>query len=156
METDLPDDWLDQLKRAYPRLCGGQGWAALPRLLQSILRNDGIWPLLLAGAASYRSHCDREGLTGTAFVMQARTFFGRDCWWQESYEPEYKPKLPAEIQRERRWQALKDRAGYSGFRSPTSIELAVDPSVFEGQLVNYERNQQSNVTSISARKQARK
>lgn len=144
----IPADWLDQLRANYPRRSGGQGWAALPRLLGPILHNDGVWQSLLAGAKSYRSHCDREGLTGTEFVMQARTFFGRDRWWEESYEPEARPKLPAELALERRWQALKDRAGYAGFRQPTEIELKCDPSAFEGQLKNFERNQPSNVTTI--------
>lgn len=146
----LPADWLEQFRAVYPRRTGGQGWGAVPRLVQKILASGGTWPLVLAGATSYRNHCMREGLIGTAFVMQARTFVGPDLWWQESYEPEAKPKLPAEIQRERRWQDLKDRAGYAGFRQPSALELSCDPSVFEGQLINYERNQgaNSNVTQL--------
>jgi hypothetical protein len=137
----LPPDWLDQLKRAYPRRTGGQGWGALSRLIPGILRCGATFEQLRTAADSYRAHCDREGLSGTNFVMQARTFFGRDGWWQESYEPEAQPKLPHQIALERRWQALKDRADQTGFRNPTSVELSVDPSVYEDKLKRHELTQ---------------
>jgi hypothetical protein len=135
---DLPTDWLDQLKRAYPRRCGAQGWGALPRLIHRLLCGNATFEQLKAAADSYRGHCEREGLSGTNFVMQARTFFGRDNWWQESYEPEAKPKLPHQIALERRWQALKERADQTGFRNPTAVELSVDPSVYEDKLKRHE------------------
>jgi len=129
--VDLPEDWLEQLKALYPRRSGGHGWGALPRLIRKALASGATWESLLQGTKSYRGYCDREGLTGTNFVKQARTFYGSDGWWQESYEPEAKPKLPAQIALERRWQALRDRADLCGFRGPTPLESA---DVYETQL----------------------
>lgn len=146
----LPENWLEELQKIYPRRTGGQGWGALPRLIQKILARGGTWPQLLAGAKSYRNHCDREGLTGTSYVRQARTFFGPDDWWNESYEPEAVPKLPHQVMLERRWQALKDRAYNSDFRQPTTIEMKCDPSAFESQLARFE-SFGSNVTPIGAK-----
>lgn len=132
----FPEDWLKQIKDLYPRRSGGQGWGALERLMGKIEVQGSQWSQVMEGVRSYRAYCDREGLTGTHFVKQAKTFFGADGWWQESYEPEAKPKLPAEIALERRWQALRDRADLCGFRSPDPLESA---DVYETSLRFAER-----------------
>lgn len=144
-EIVFPDDWFEQLKSVYPSRSGGQGWGEVPRLIHKILMSGGTWPQLLAGATSYRSYCDREGMTGTGYVRMAQTFFGPGCWWQESYEAEEKPKLPAQIALERRWESLKNRAIAASFRQPTPMELQFDPSVYEQYLKWHEQ---------AARKQA--
>ena len=142
----LPAELLDQLRSNYPRRKGGQGWADTARLVAEHLRKGHDWALILAGCKAYKDFCDREGLTGTEYVKQAATFFGRGQWWAEDYSEPAKPRLPSEIAAERRWQALRDRADRIGFRNPTAIELKVDPSVYEGHLSYAE--QQGNVRAI--------
>jgi hypothetical protein len=132
----LPNDWMEQLRAIYPKRTGGQGWGALPRLVHRALAAGATWPQLLAGAASYARYCSREGLIGTGYVKQVRTFFGPDNWWQESYEEEAKPKLPQELALERRWDSLKQRGLAAGFRQPFPIE---SPDVYETALKFHER-----------------
>lgn len=136
----LPAELLDQLRSNYPRRKGGQGWIDTSRLVAEHLRRGHDFASILAGCKAYRDFCDREGLTGTEYVKQAVTFFGRGCWWAEDYSEPAKPKLPAEITRDRKWQELHDRADLIGFRYPTTLEKMCDPAVYEGQLQYAERN----------------
>ena len=142
----LAVDQLELLKSLYPRRKGGQGWADTARLVAQHLRQGHDWEAILAGTRAYRDFCDREGLTGTEYVKQAATFYGRGCWWAEDYSEPSKPRLPSEISLERRWQALQQRADAIGFRNPTPLERAVDPSVYEFQLKGAEAS--SNVRGI--------
>ena len=49
---------------------------------------------ILEGTKAYAKWCDYTGKTGTELVKQARTFYGRDQWWDEDYSiPDtYKPR----------------------------------------------------------------
>jgi len=135
-----------QLKQNYPRRKGGQGWHDTERLIAKHLAAGHKFADILAGSIAYKDFCDREGLTGTEYVKQACTFFGRGCWWTEDYSEPAKPKLPAEIAKERKWQELHDRADRIGFRYPTSLEKLCDPAIYEDRLKQAER--QSNVRAI--------
>jgi hypothetical protein len=143
---NLPTEYLDLLKANYPRRKGGQGWADTARLVAQHITKGHSWESILAGSRAYKDFCDREGLTGTEYVKQAATFFGKGQWWAEDYSEPAKPKLPQEIAKERRWQQLHDRADAVGFRYPTAIEKQVDPGIYEGHLREAER--QSNVRAI--------
>lgn len=79
----LPDDWMQQLRQTYPRRDGGQSWAALQRLIPAAMSRGATWERILEGSRRYRIWCGRKAITGTEFVMQAKTFYGRDEHWEE-------------------------------------------------------------------------
>lgn len=81
----LPDDWLSQIKAEYPKRYGGQGWFALKRLIPARLTEGCTWEEIIEGTKAYARYCDHTGKTGTELVKQARTFYGRDCWFLEDY-----------------------------------------------------------------------
>ena len=116
MKTEIPEDWLEQLKNEYPKRYGGQGWAALRRLIPQRLSEGATWDEILEGTKAYAKFCKHTGKTGTELVKQARTFYGRDCWFLEDYdvpEPTFKRRRPEEYTEEQRkadaakaWQEL--------------------------------------------------
>ena len=142
----LPSDFLEQLKAIYPRRKGGQGWVDTTRWVRIHVRAGHAWQAILDGCTAYKDFCDREGLTGTEYVKQAATFFGRGCWFAEDYSEPAKPKLPHEVAKERRWQQLYDRADKVGFRYPTDMEKLVDPGIYEDKLRQAERD--TNITTL--------
>lgn len=84
-----------QLRDAYPKRSGGQGWVAAERLVTGHISNGVPFDDILEGTKAYAKWCNYSGKTGTELVKQARTFYGRDCWWGEDYDiPEmsYKPR----------------------------------------------------------------
>ena len=88
----------------------------------------------MAGAKNYRRHCDRAAKSGTEFVQQAQTFFGRDAWFDEWAEMD--PRTPAEINAEKRMAVIVSRGTSAGFRAPYTGEL---PEQYESSLKDFER-----------------
>src|ERR1700679_2093909 len=139
----LPENWVEILKSEYPHRCG-QGWTPAQKQVSRRVAEGHSWTEILSGTRDYRSYCDREELTGSSYVLMAKTFFGPDCWFKEDWRPQAKPKLPQQVALERRWNDLKERAETIEFRQPTEIELSVDPSVFEQHLKEYEKRVRPN------------
>lgn len=108
----LPTDFLDQLKAAYPKRDGAQGWAAIPRLFAAYTMPD-EWQTILLGTQQYAIHCGRKGMVRTEYVMQARTFYGRDRHWEEWAEMDL--RTPHQIAQDARWADLEARAVRLGF-----------------------------------------
>ena len=97
---------------AYPKRSGGQGWTPAKRLIQGHLANGVSYDDILEGTKAYAKWCNYSGKTGTELVKQARTFFGRDCWWEEDYsipDTTYKQYEPAPVTEEQR---VKDREAF--------------------------------------------
>ena len=136
----LPTDFLDQLKTIYPKRAN-QGWGAVDRLVRNHIKSGYDFERMIDGAKSYAGYIHREGMEG--YVKMAQTFFGRDRHWLEDYSEPAKPALPHELALQRRWQELKDRAAYAGFRAPDPIESQCDPSIYEDRLVMFERGLKS-------------
>lgn len=109
----LPEDFLAQLKAAYPRRDGGNVWSAVPRLITTYAP-DADWNEMLLGTQNYYRHCGRKEMIGTCWVMAARTFYGRDLHWQEWATMDL--RTPAQIADDTRWQRLEDRARALGFK----------------------------------------
>jgi hypothetical protein len=110
MKQELPTDWFEQLKSEYPKRYGGQGWAAVRRLIPARLSEGASWDELLNGTKAYAKFCVHTGKTGTELVKQARTFYGRDCWFSEDYEvPEtnFTPRKPEVITDEQRQEDIR-------------------------------------------------
>jgi len=80
-------------------LAFGEAWTVYPRRSGANSRRDAEGAFLarvregvaaaelIDGAKRYRSHCDREGATGTKFVMQASRFFGPSKFYAEPWGP---------------------------------------------------------------------
>lgn len=111
--SELPNDYLEQLKKEMPRRDGHHGWGVVPRLVAKAMSEGHEWPRIIAGVIAYRQHCRRRGTEGTEYVMQAKTFLGRDCHWDEWADMD--TRTPAQIAQETRWTQLEDRARALGF-----------------------------------------
>lgn len=70
----------------YPKRSGSNPKRAAFKAWNARLKDGGSPPDLLAGTRRYAAWCDAEGQTGTRFVMQARTFFGPEEHWRETWE----------------------------------------------------------------------
>lgn len=127
---ELPGDWWEQLKREYPKRLGDNGWIAVRTLVPRALSQGATWDRVLAGTRAYRSHCEKEGIVGTAFVKQAKTFFGPSMYFDEWADMQ-PVKSAQEIAKERRWETLRERARAVSFRDPYPVE---SPDVYETQL----------------------
>lgn len=77
----------DELKLAYPKRAGDQGWPKALRACNARIREGEDWHTIIAGADRYRAYCDATGATGTAFVKQAATFCGPDKHYLEAWKP---------------------------------------------------------------------
>ena len=139
----LPDDWLAQLKTAYPRRNGAQGWASLNRLIPRAIADGATFAELLKGAQAYKAYNDRIGKTGTEYVKTAEVFFGRGEWWREY----------AEMATSQRAENLKARARSLGF-AQVSDELLNDLDGLEAKLTGIakQREEAQRAREASARK----
>jgi hypothetical protein len=113
---------MQRLKTAFPKRDGAHGWGAVPRLLEKALACGSEMDRIELGTKNYAKHCQRKGMLGTEFVMQARTFYGRDQHWEEWADLDL--RTPAEISIETARVALIARAARIGFRQPTPGEPA--------------------------------
>jgi hypothetical protein len=133
----LPADWLEILKREYPRRDGPHWWLRVRTLLPQSLSAGAKWEDILEGTRAYRGYCDRQGITGTAYVKPACNWFDyRTQGWTEDYAPPPKPKSPQDLRQEARWAGLQARAAAIGFRGPSAVESA---DVYETVLRRVER-----------------
>ncbi len=143
----LPTDWLEQLKREYPKRDGDNGWIAVRTLVPRALSAGATWDRIMAGTKAYRVHCESTDKSGTAYVKQARTFYG-----PEQYFDEWADMLPVKTQKqiaeEARWVMLKDRAAACGFRQPSSVE---SEGAYETSLRFAEREYAAKLNKETAR-----
>lgn len=117
----LPTDWLDQLKREYPKRNGDNGWIAVRTLVPRALTAGATWERIMAGTKAYRVHCDKTEATGTAYVKQARTFYGPEQYFEEWADMQ-PAKTGKQVAEDVRWDTLKARAKVCGLRPPTQME----------------------------------
>jgi hypothetical protein len=131
----LPVDYLEQLKRCYPRRLGDNGWLHVRTLVPRALSAGASWERILAGTQAYAEHCNATGKTGTELVKQAKTFFGPCQYFDEwaDMQPIETPKQRAEAAR---WTGLAARSAAIRFRPPTAME---SPDVYETALRLAER-----------------
>jgi hypothetical protein len=117
---NIPEDWWDQLRAAYPKRAGDNGWIAVRMLVPRRMTEGHTWETILAGTKNYAAHAAKTSIVGTGFVKQAKTFYGPDCWFDEWSSMD--TRTPAEIAQERLWEALKVRAVKVGFRDRRPTE----------------------------------
>ena len=82
----LPGDWLDQIRKAYPKRVGGQGWGLVRTKVLRLVAQGESFDEILAGAQAYGDLMRATGDAGTCYVKQAATFFGPGEWWREEYD----------------------------------------------------------------------
>jgi hypothetical protein len=111
-----PDDFMAQLRAAYPKRDGGNGWPIAESKIRAALAGGADWETMLKGTVNYAKFCQRKGWLGSGFVQQARTYYGPGQWWLEYAEMDM--RTPAEIAAERARDALVQRALRIGFRQP--------------------------------------
>lgn len=117
----LPEDWLEHLRREYPKRDGDNGWIAVRTLVPRAITAGATWDRILAGTRSYRRHCDEKGKTGTELVKQAKTFYGPQNYFDEWADME-PVKTPQQAREEAIWASLNERARRIGFREPWGVE----------------------------------
>jgi len=101
----LPANWLQQIRDAYPKRIGGQGWAHVKKRVPNLVQAGESFDDMLDGCKAYSKMLKAIDKYGTEFVMQARTFFGPGEWWLEDYllpSDEYTPRKPEEVTNEMR------------------------------------------------------
>lgn len=57
----LPDNWFDQLKAAYPKRDGGQGWPIAATKAAASIANGVEFERILKGTRNYAEYCKRKG-----------------------------------------------------------------------------------------------
>lgn len=111
----LPADWFEQFKAVYPKRTGDQGWVKVRKLVPRRIEEGHEWGTILRGAQNYQVHCSRLSIISTAYVKQACTFVGPDCWFEEWAEMEM--RTPAQIAQDAKWAALEERARALGYNT---------------------------------------
>lgn len=84
----MTSDQLQQIRNAYPKRQGSQGWYGKPfqQIINARLSEGHTFDDMLNGAEAYKKHCDHTQITNTCFVMQAKRFFGPSLYFLETYE----------------------------------------------------------------------
>lgn len=116
----LPDNWFDQLKAAYPKRDGGQGWPIAATKAAASIANGVEFERILKGTRNYAEYCKRKGKVGTELTMQAQRFYGTGQYWDEFADMDL--RTPSEIATERAKASLVQRAAKAGFRQPSPGE----------------------------------
>jgi hypothetical protein len=72
--------------KLYPPRSGGNSKAAARRQWDARIKQGECQSEMLSGVERYKRYCDSTGKSGTEFVKQGSTFFGRDKHYLESWE----------------------------------------------------------------------
>lgn len=105
---ELPEDYLEQFRAAYPKRAGDNGWNAVRGLIPKRIEDGFTWSRIIAGVRAYAVHCRQTGKIGTELVKQARTFVGPDAWFDEWADMDV--RTPQEVQEDAKWSQLEGRA----------------------------------------------
>ena len=121
MPKFVPDDWIRQIKNAYPKRGIGCNyeWPKAIQNMQQRMREGHSFADILAGTKNYCLASKQCGNHGSAFVKQASTFFGPGLHFLDEFEvgEEYKPRQPKEYTEEDR------AAAQSAFDNDPLIKL---------------------------------
>ena len=104
----------------YPKRLGANPKRRALRAWQARRRAGVPADELLAGVERYAACCLATAKTGTEFVLQAATFFGRDAHYAEPWDipdasngakRKRKPRFPDDAAPQREWEAVCERYG---------------------------------------------
>jgi hypothetical protein len=96
---------LEQVKCVYPKRAGSQPWRRAASALRARLKDGATLQEILAGVERYRGFCQATGKLGTEVVMQAATFLGPECHFQQPWDP---PVTKGEIKQQSNISATLD------------------------------------------------
>lgn len=100
----MPIDWLDQLKREYPKRSGPMSW---PRVFLKLRRAliETNWDEIMEGVKRYAKYCQDAGTEGSSFVVAPARFFEDEIYLESlTFTPAKDPKVAAhEAQAAERW-----------------------------------------------------
>ena len=82
----LTDDEWKQLRDAYPKRSGGQGWPKARIAANRRIFDGATFDQLRAGVVRYFIWCEATHNIGSQFVMQAVRFFGPGEYYDEDWE----------------------------------------------------------------------
>lgn len=84
-----PDDWIQQLKKAYPKRARGKNynWPVAIRHLRGHLKNY-PFDMILSGTEEFCKAMKISGDYGTEFIPMASTFYGPQERFLDEYETE--------------------------------------------------------------------
>ena len=104
MKANLPTDWLKQIQSVYPYRKNGQGWGYVKKRIPELIGEGHTFDDILSSAKSYGNMCRA---TNEQYVRMARTFFGQEEWWLETYDlPTRKPRVVEEVTEQQREAAI--------------------------------------------------
>jgi hypothetical protein len=91
--TKRLQDWLPfwaEFQAAYPKRRGGLDASEARKKFERLAKAGEDLAAIVAGARSYRAHCDADDKTGTEFVRQMTTWLNRRSW-EDEFEPAAQP-----------------------------------------------------------------
>jgi hypothetical protein len=137
----LPTDWFEQLRAAYPKRDGGQGYADGRKQLLKRFDEGHTFETVLQGIQNYAIFCGRKQMVGTSYVMQFATFCGPGLWFCEYAEMDI--RSPAQKLQDAEWQDLEERARQLGF---TTVDRSRGITVARIAIEQAERANERKVT----------
>ena len=84
-QAKASDSQFDELRAAYPSRSGSQPWSRARKAINARLQEGRVWTEIFVGVQRYAAYCNMTGKTGTEFVMQAATFFGPECHFEQPW-----------------------------------------------------------------------
>lgn len=127
----LPEDWFDQLKAAYPKRDGGNGWPLARTKAQSALNAGAEFERMLLGVQNYAKYCQRKGWIGMDLIQQAKTFFGPGQWWEEYADMDV--RAPAQVAADAKLATLQARANALGVQVAGMDSRAAEEAIVQAE-----------------------
>lgn len=76
----------EALWQLYPKRIGTNSKRKAYKCYQSRIKEGHEYEIIYNGTKRYLHFCDKTGKTGTEFVLQAATFYGISCHFEEEWE----------------------------------------------------------------------
>lgn len=80
--NQMPTDWLEQIKREYPKRSGPMRW---PRVFLPVRRAllETSWDSIMEGVRRYAKYCKDSGKEGSDYVTGPENFFKDEIYLEE-------------------------------------------------------------------------
>ena len=99
--NQMPTDWLDELKREYPKRSGPMRW---PRVFLAVRRAllESSWESIMEGVKRYAMYAKASGKEGSDFIATPENFFKDEIYLEElAYEAPKSKKDLEQLERRR-------------------------------------------------------
>ena len=88
IDPDCPFDF-ELFKSVYPKRGGSQPWKKAVKAANARIKEGAQFSDMIEGARRYAEYCDKDGATGTKYVMQAATFLGPEEHYLAAWTPPF-------------------------------------------------------------------